>query len=143
MHGMDSLQEGYIISYFRDNCLEWDSNLGLQQPLYLNLSDDLNHSATMAGLFVHLFFQCAVHCVQANKIFMNSRVYAAISFKPCIKCWRGKPNSFLIQFVEQPFIHPSRPLFFPNSVSYLMCCIFLPAFGWLYTWKLFEKPFLP
>ena len=23
--------------------------MGLQQPLYLNLSEDLNHSATMAG----------------------------------------------------------------------------------------------
>ena len=38
-----------------NSCLSRDSNLGLQQPLYLNLSDDLNHSATTAGFVVEFF----------------------------------------------------------------------------------------
>ena len=34
---------------FRIICPERDSNLGLQQPLYLNLNENLNHTAPAAG----------------------------------------------------------------------------------------------
>ena len=39
----------FKLNLLRLVCPEWDSTLGLQQPLYLNLNDDLNYSATTAG----------------------------------------------------------------------------------------------
>ena len=49
------LTQHYIISSDQYCKPKWDLNLGLQQPLNLNLSEDLNHSSTMAGKCLHFF----------------------------------------------------------------------------------------